>query len=93
MAKTKLISSSTPKFLDASKGHMIGRQHVGTQTPGQSASMPQGSGGSFIQGGGSAMGVPQKAQPAVAGRSGRGREDGSSSGSGGGRVTKAMGKS
>lgn len=62
MAKTKTISSSTPTFVKGGKTKMFGKQHSGTQTPGQTATK-SGAGGKVAKGGKTKMFGKQTAKP------------------------------
>jgi len=51
MAKGKVVKSGKMTPVRGGSGHMFGKQHVGTQTPGQSAQKPSGGGGKWAKGG------------------------------------------
>lgn len=62
--KGKSKSRSSPTFAKGGGGHMVGQQHTGTQTPGQTATKASGGGGKFAQGGSGHMVGKQEASPA-----------------------------
>lgn len=66
MAKTKQISTKTASFAKGGSTKMFGKQHVGTQTPGQTATKPKGAGGKFAQGGKTKMFSDRESRPAKA---------------------------
>ena len=65
MMKNKEISSKSMTFAKGGSGKMAGKQTVGTQTPGQTASMGK-SGGKFAKGGTAKMAGKQSSMPAKA---------------------------
>lgn len=71
MAKSKLISTKTASFAKGGSTKMFGKQHVGAQTPGQTATKPKGGGGKFAKGGGTKMFGPQHANPRKSGVTGK----------------------
>lgn len=67
MAKSKEISSSTPSFAKGGNTKMFGKQHAGTQKPGQTATK-SGAGGKFAKGGSTKMYGFAKTRTAPAGK-------------------------
>lgn len=70
MAKGKEKSSSSPAFAKGGSTKMFGRQHSGTQTPGQTATK-SGAGGKFAKGGSGKMFGKQSANPRRPGVTGK----------------------
>jgi hypothetical protein len=66
MAKGKQKSKSSPVWVKGGNGHMLGQQHAGPQTPGQTASNASASGGEWAKGGNGHMVGKQTAKPATA---------------------------
>ena len=64
MAKGKSKSRSSPTWAKGGNGHMLGQQHAGPQTPGQTASNASQSGGEWAKGGSGHMVGKQEASPA-----------------------------
>lgn len=62
MAKSKTISSKSASFAKGGSTKMFGKQHAGTQTPGQTATK-SGSGGKFASGGSTKMFGKQTVKP------------------------------
>lgn len=62
MAKSKTISTKTASFAKGGSTKMFGKQHVGTQAPGQTATK-SGSGGKFAKGGNGHMFGKQSVKP------------------------------
>ena len=72
MAKSKVQKSSKPSFVKGGSGHMFGKQHVGTQAPGNTATKHVGNaGGKFIKGGSKHMFGKQTAGPRRPGVTGK----------------------
>lgn len=68
MAKSKVISSGKMTPVRGGKGHMFGKQTVGTKTPGITGKADSGS-GKWIKGGPSGqVGKQGKSSPVVSGR-------------------------
>lgn len=61
--KSKVIKKSSPVFVKGGTGHMVGKQSVGTKTPGTTSPGGKG-GGKFIGGGSGHMVGKQTASPA-----------------------------
>lgn len=69
MAKSKVISSKAMTPVRGGKGHMFGKQTVGTKKPGVTGKADKGGGGKFIKGGPTGLvGKQGKSTPAVGGR-------------------------
>jgi hypothetical protein len=84
-AKSKVISSGKMPPVRGGSGHMTGNK-VGTQTPGQTATKPTGTGGMFAKGGNGHMVGKQKSVPSKPGTvMTTGAKAGNKTGSGGGR--------
>lgn len=66
MAKGKVKSSSSPKFLSPGGKKMLGQSHAGPQKPGTTANDPSGDGGKFAKGGSGKMVGKQIASPSKA---------------------------
>lgn len=62
--KSKVISTKSTTFVRGGSGHMVGKQAVGTQTPGQTATMAKSTGGKFAVGGKGRMAGKQSVQTA-----------------------------
>lgn len=58
----KVISTKSVSFAKGGKTKMFGKQHVGTQTPGQTATK-SGAGGKFAKGGSTKMFGKQSVKP------------------------------
>lgn len=65
MAKSKEISSKTASFAKGGSTKMFGKQHAGTQKPGQTATK-SGTGGKFAKGGSTHMFGKQTVKPSKA---------------------------
>lgn len=70
MAKSKQVSSKSASFAKGGSTKMFPKQHVGTQTPGQTATK-SGAGGKFIKGGSGHMFGKQSANPRRPGVTGK----------------------
>lgn len=55
MAKGKVISSKTMTPVTGGKGHMFGKQSVGTKKPGVTGKADSGGGGKWAKGGSTKM--------------------------------------
>lgn len=67
MAKSKVMSSSSPAFAKGGKAKMFGKQSAGPQKSGVSGHATSGNGGKFAKGGGKKMFGKQSAAPAKPG--------------------------
>jgi hypothetical protein len=67
MAKSKEISSKSASFAKGGTTKMFGKQHAGTQKPGQTSTQAT-SGGKFAKGGSTKMFGKQCASPAKSGK-------------------------
>lgn len=70
MAKGKERSSKSASFAKGGSTKMFGKQHAGTQTPGQTATK-SGAGGKFAKGGSGHMFGKQSANPRRPGVTGK----------------------
>lgn len=70
MAKSKEMSSKSASFAKGGKTKMFGKQHAGTQTPGQTATK-SGAGGKWAKGGSGHMFGKQSAGPRRSGVTGK----------------------
>jgi len=70
MAKGKVIKSSSTPFVKGGSTKMFGKQHVGTQTPGQTATKSK-AGGKWTKGGSGHMFGKQTAGPRRPGVTGK----------------------
>lgn len=70
MAKSKSLSSKSASFARGGSTKMFGKQHAGTQTPGQTATK-SGAGGKFAKGGSKHMFGKQHANPRRSGVTGK----------------------
>lgn len=86
------MSSRPAKFAQGGNTKMFGKQFADPQVPFHTAHDTKGGPGTFAQGGKTKMFGKQEANPASPGISshGDGSSKGNDTGSGGGRVTKAM---
>jgi hypothetical protein len=71
MAKSKEMSSRSASFAKGGKGKMFGKQHTGTQKPGQTATKATSKGGKFAKGGSGHMFGKQSANPRRPGVTGK----------------------
>lgn len=69
MAKTKVTSSSSKKFVDAGKGHMFGKQNADTQKAGTTGKSTSGQGGKGGKGHMFGKGTAHNVRPGVTGKS------------------------
>lgn len=67
---SKVKKSSAPAFAKGGSGKMFGKQHAGTQTPGQTATK-SGAGGKWAKGGSGHMFGKQSANPRRPGVTGK----------------------
>lgn len=66
MAKSKVISTKKMAPVTGGKGHMFGKQSVGTKTPGVTGKADKNGGGKFIKGGTAKMAGKQTVKAAKA---------------------------
>lgn len=69
--KNKVLSKSTPSWIKGGSGSMIGKQSVGTKTPGVTGKVDSNGGGKFIKGGSGKMIGKQSASAMKPGKTGK----------------------